>query len=579
MAILSELFDSRIREVRSPRLGSFTIGATSNKCLSARKSPSDINATAKVNNLAFFFAAVDKNQIYVGIDNVDRTTFLIRKDGSTPQTSFRAVVNLKKVTADYGDLYITTDQSSPEMAGAIKGIAIGVVFTGMHPLFPNYSNSIGEELRRHIVSVSFDAFYYDVKNSPWAETKVEMTVAKDEVDIAFAKEGTFSPLETPDELKSLVEKDFYPFMGKECASKESSAETNPDKEAEEFMEECRLSKYRLFDVFFADSARIPDISVLDTYAPSIAFKYNLIRMYKVLSEAFGMNPNGIPTGNKVLYAKDMSLVMNMMFFGPPGTGKSHMCTAIGAALGVPVYQFTVSGGAEEGTFDKMPTYANNGGIMMATQPFRDGYEKGGIIVVDEVNAAKPDVLISLNGALERPYLLGAGTDDQVKRHAATIIVATCNPGTEGVKLQNTAFYNRFRHWTEFEPTTREQLIKMIRAQRKDLDFSHKKVSDAVNKILDIYDFVVDGLTKQMSEMNSLSTVLSLRSIIGVVENYFDFGTTLKDAIIESLISPVQYFVQEGNDEDTKDEFNDRVLAPLYSKLSAAGFQKKYGTGN
>lgn len=578
MAAITELFDSKIREVSSPRLGTFKIGGPCQKCLSARN-PREMGATAKINNLAFFFCAVDKNQLLAGVDELNGNTFLIKKDGTTPKTSFRAVVNYVN-----NNIYITTDQDSSEMAGAIQGIVTGVVFTNCFlnnsasGEMGNFRKAVAEELQKNRVSVSFDAFYYDLKNS-YAGSEIVMNVAKDDVDIAFAKEGAFSPLKVPEELKPLFGKDFYPFVGKKKATgKEKAPEVKPDKEAEDFMEECRLSKYRLFDVFFADTARIPDLRVLDTYAPSLAFKYNLIRMFKVLCEAFGMNPNGIPTGKKVLYAKDMSLVMNMMFFGPPGTGKSHMCTAIGAALGVPVYQFTVSGGAEEGTFDKMPTYMSNGGITMATQPFRDGYKNGGIIVVDEVNAAKPDVLLSLNGALERPYLLGAGTDEQVERHAAAIVVATCNPGTEGTKLQNTAFYNRFRHWTEFEPTTREQMIKMICAQRKDLDYSNSKVSEPINKILDVYDSIVEGLTKKMSEMSNLTTVLSLRSIIGVVENFFDFGTTLKDAIIESLVSPVQYFVLEGNDEDTRDEFLKNVLTPLLSTLSTAGYQKKFGTG-
>ena len=583
-AITSALFDSKLRTTDSPRF-SFRLGARTTKCMAARKGET---GEAMVSAFAFLLTALDKGQLEVGIDPVDETTMLIRKSGSSSGTSFRAVVDNK-----YGNVRVITDQESETMIGSITGISIGMLCAAKYlGDMPQFRENLENELAAGKADVMFDAFYYNLKHGPLGGATISIEYDDVAVNTMFDRADSMKAVPVPIEMEALVTTAEFPFVGKTpYAGGKKPAEADPEEEkkvaapvldeADEFLKECIAGNYRLFDFEFDNaSARIESIEdTLMKYASSMDFKRNTLKLFKVLCEAFGRDSNGVedPDRPRKKYAKEMTLVMNQMYFGPPGTGKTVMCNAMSAALGVPVYQFTVTGGTEEGNFNKMPRFKDDGTVGMKNQVFREGFEHGGIIVIDEVNLGKPDVLMFLSGALERPYLLGQDADDQIKRHAATIIIATCNPGTEGTKLQNTAFYNRFRHWTEFEPTTPEMFKKMIVANRRDIDFTRKELDKMLDLTLDVYMTIRNGLEHDMAEMGQLTTVLSLRSLLGVVENVMDFGATLRQGIMESLIPPIQYFVQENGDPDTKEQFRATVIRAVTEKLAKAAYGKKYGT--
>ena len=390
----------------------------------------------------------------------------------------------------------------------------------------------------------------------------------------MARHLSFEPVKVPEELSPLLSEEFFPTL-EQAETKSTPAQTQGNT-LDEFIQACRSRKYRLFDIYFGDTDRIPSLSVLDSYAPSEEFKSNVLRMYRVMCEACGLRPDGTadPMLTEKRYAVEMDSVMNAMYFGPPGTGKSHMCTAIGAALGVPVYQFTVTGGFEEGNFDTMPVFKDNG-IQMVSQPFRDGFENGGIIVVDEVNLGKSDILMYLSGALERPYLLGQGSNDQIKRNAKTIIVGTCNPGVNGTKRQNVAFLNRFSFWTEFKAADRERLFRELSAKKKGLELSKPGNKKYVDRMLTVYEMIIEGLKKKMQEAEAYTQVLSLRNLSGCCDNFFVYGLSLEKSIRDSILSPVTYLISENADQDTVDEFKDNVLQAIEIQLKNDEFKKTY----
>lgn len=115
--------------------------------------------------------------------------------------------------------------------------------------------------------------------------------------------------------------------------------------------------------------------------------------------------------------------------GPAGSGKTTAAESCATALNLPFYPISV--GPETGVVDLFG-YQDASGKYVATA-FRKAFENGGVLLIDEVDAANGAVLTAINAALANGY--ASFPDGTIKRHSDCIIIAAANTYGTGPDAQ------------------------------------------------------------------------------------------------------------------------------------------------
>jgi len=141
--------------------------------------------------------------------------------------------------------------------------------------------------------------------------------------------------------------------------------------------------------------------------------------------------------------------MNVLIFGPTGTGKTHLLRHLACELKVPYMRLNLNGGT---TVEAMlgQWVPDEGEGNSSRYRWVDGHltrfvRNGGIIVLDEVNAAPAEILFVLHGLLdeERRLVLTDKDGEVLSSHPEFMLCATMNPDYEGTRPLNAAFADRF----------------------------------------------------------------------------------------------------------------------------------------
>ena len=216
-------------------------------------------------------------------------------------------------------------------------------------------------------------------------------------------------------------------------------------------------------------------------------------------------------------AAALSLRRNVAATGVPGCGKTEFFKQFGAAIGLPVHKVPFDGSLTRadiiGGFRQVATPTGS------ATPFVDGLiprliTQPGIIVLDEIDQADPDVQYLLHSVYEGEglYLLDDG-GRFVPRNPHCYLVATAN--TKGMGSENglthvrfqmsEATRDRFSYWLEFDYLAEAREAATIEA-KTGLD------KDRSKKLVAIAKTIRDGYRS-----GALSQPCSLRQLLDVAE--------------------------------------------------------------
>jgi hypothetical protein len=133
---------------------------------------------------------------------------------------------------------------------------------------------------------------------------------------------------------------------------------------------------------------------------------------------------------------------NVFLVGPTGSGKTHAVEQVADAMGRGFYMH----GAMAMSHELLGYKDANGNYH--TTPFREAFEKGGVVLCDEMDSWDAAVTLAMNAALANGQC--AFPDGMVKRHPDCIIVAAGNTHGTGPTAEfvgrnrlDAAFLSRF----------------------------------------------------------------------------------------------------------------------------------------
>jgi hypothetical protein len=146
---------------------------------------------------------------------------------------------------------------------------------------------------------------------------------------------------------------------------------------------------------------------------------------------------------QVLAAKDHAdRSPQVLLVGPTGSGKTHACEQAADALGLPFYLHGAMSMSHElmGFVDAAGNYHRT--------PFRDAFENGGVVLLDELDSWDASVTLALNAALANG--VASFPDGMIRRHKDCIVIGAANTWGTGATAEyvgrtrlDAAFLSRF----------------------------------------------------------------------------------------------------------------------------------------
>lgn len=120
---------------------------------------------------------------------------------------------------------------------------------------------------------------------------------------------------------------------------------------------------------------------------------------------------------------------NVLLVGPAGCGKTHLAGQVAEALGRRFGAISCTAGASESQLTGwlLPT-GEGGRFEYNPSVFVDLYENGGVFLLDEIDAADPNMLLVINQALANGHFFLPQRRDnpEVKRHKDFVCIAAAN---------------------------------------------------------------------------------------------------------------------------------------------------------
>lgn len=292
-----------------------------------------------------------------------------------------------------------------------------------------------------------------------------------------------------------------------------------------FLENCKMGKYEIgFEWTPEQQKRIQPPSFLDSFVPNESFM-DLV----MLADA---ELNSVIDRINLTNSCDIDVIgsnyINAILVGKPGTGKTTTAEALSAALGLPIYTVKTSKNTEEDTFEGMTKVAN-GNFTFRSTPFLEGYEHGGIIVLEEFNLADPGVMQGAIGqAIEYPFILMKDGYEEVHRHPLCLILSTMNTATQGAREPNEALTSRSPIALVMEDPDENEFIEILCSKGYD-----KK--DCKN-IYKVYDKIIKYLTVNTGS-EEMAMQVTLRHCLGALK-LMSIGIPLKSAVKKTMVGSI-----------------------------------------
>lgn len=362
-----------------------------------------------------------------------------------------------------------------------------------------------------------DTYYYGIAKGIVAEIPVkEHSLNMSEVQKA-ADDGEYGPV-------ALFSGMVLPKMtGIKTGKAKREKATRPT--GEDFFSRIKAGEYNVpFEWDEKQRTRIPAKESLESFVPSETY-FSLVSKIKSRMDKVMLRLDSGMTGADAIGRDHVDVFIT----GKPGTGKTTLAYALGAATNMPVYTVAMTKNTEEDVFQGMNKVVD-GALKFVSTDFLDAYTNGGIIILEEINLPDPSVVMgALGQAVEFPFILMKDGYVPVKRHPLCVIIGTMNIGTFGSKGVNQALSSRFRQSYILNDPTKDDFLRI-------LTNTGAKKREA-NWVFNAYQKITDYLKSPSVNAEDVCLNVTLRGCIGALENISE-GESGKEAIRNTLIGKI-----------------------------------------
>lgn len=115
--------------------------------------------------------------------------------------------------------------------------------------------------------------------------------------------------------------------------------------------------------------------------------------------------------------------------GTAGVGKTMMAEQVAYALGL---EYSPESFCSQSSKSEIKGYKDGHGLYQSVE-FRQRFEHGGVYLLDEIDAANPNILLTLNSALSNGWMMFP--DGKVKRHEKFVPIASANTYGNGATAE------------------------------------------------------------------------------------------------------------------------------------------------
>ncbi|WP_175762009.1 AAA family ATPase [Burkholderia anthina] len=200
---------------------------------------------------------------------------------------------------------------------------------------------------------------------------------------------------------------------------------------------------------------------------------------------------------------------NLMLTGPTGSGKTSLIEQLAARIGFGCVKVPCHGELEFEDLIGTRTLNDAGGMMWADGPVIRAMRTGSILLLDEINFLRPEIVGGLNAILDGGSLLISSTSERVHPHPNFRIAATGNAidGTDagkyrGTRRQNDSLLDRFLLGIRLDYMPADQ-------ERALLQRMYPRLDDQVIEVM----MDVTTATRASQKTDDLSVAISTRVLL------------------------------------------------------------------